>query len=214
MRTAKANVRFPRLSCHSRLALAPPKAAMAALSQFQAESGLSGHDNIADISHGTYHTSMTKIDHQSGPTLDVRLSRSALPFGAVSLAVALVGSLAPLPLGIPMAIAGLILFATAAMISGYVMLTKEMKSARELGFDRTRDALIYSSSFAGMDWRLVGLAFSAFAASFLIGFGLLGKPNSGGALLSFGTFAYLGAITRLQRRWPKDEQGTADWKGS
>ena len=48
MRTAKANVRFPRLSCHSRLALAPPKAAMAALSQFQAESGLSGHDDVAD----------------------------------------------------------------------------------------------------------------------------------------------------------------------
>lgn len=110
-----------------------------------------------------------------------------------------------------MAIIGLALFGIAALVHGYAMLTKEMKSAQELGFDRTRDAIIYASSLSGMDWRTMALGLSALATSFVVGFGILGEPSSGGALLSFGAFAYLGAIARLQRIWPSDQQKRKLW---
>lgn len=149
---------------------------------------------------------MKQTDHLTKPKLAARFERTALPLGVATLSIALVGPVLPLPLGIPMTVTGLALFATAALISCYVMFTKEMKSAQELGFDRTRDALIYANSAAGMDWRIVGLSGVAFAATFIIGFGLIGTPSSGGALLSFATSAYLSAIARLQRKWPSDDQ--------
>ncbi|MBX9663612.1 hypothetical protein [Novosphingobium sp.] len=139
-------------------------------------------------------------------TLASRLERSALPVGGASISISLAVSIARLPLGIPMTVVGLALFGIAVLVNSYAMLTKEMKSAQELGFDRTRDAIVYASSTSGLDWRLGALALCAFAVSFIVGFGLTGEPSSGGALLSFGAFAYLGAIARLQRKWPSDNQ--------
>ncbi|WP_147158697.1 hypothetical protein [Novosphingobium sediminis] len=122
------------------------------------------------------------------------------------MSISLVSSFAQLPLGIPMTVVGLTLFGIAVLVNSYAMLTKEMKSSQELGFKRTRDAFVYASSTSGMNWRLSAMAFCAFAVTFISGFGLTGEPSSGGAVLSFGAFAYLSSVARLQRKWPGDDQ--------
>lgn len=166
-------------------------------------------DTIADDCCPVYSDIVNNPDLTSKPSIADRLARLAIPVSLSSLSIALIGPIVPISLGVPMAIAGLVIFTAAALLSGYAMFTIEMKSAEELGFERNRDLLLYVGSPAGMDWKLSTMAFIALAVSFLVGFGAFAKPNGGGALLAFATFAFLGSVARIQRKWPNDKSNRA-----
>lgn len=105
---------------------------------------------------------------------------------------------------------GLLTFVIAVLIHGWAMATREMKSAEELGFDRNRDALLYSGSWFGFDRRLSFIGILALLIAVLLGFGVDDSTSGASGLLAFTTFALIGAVARLKRRWPSDDQGTRD----
>lgn len=132
-----------------------------------------GYDDIAEVwCDATLDAMKSPTEQGIGPITGL-VFKWAAPVGGALVVTAFIGSNISFPLGVPMAVIGLVLFASAALINAYAMFTKEMKSAGELGFTRNRDAWIYAGSPAGMDWRIVLVAFFALAASFTIGFGAL-----------------------------------------
>jgi hypothetical protein len=145
---------------------------------------------------------------QRSPSSFARTSEWLAGHMVIGGAVSITLSLAAAPLGfahsIPLYLAAGAMFLVAQIFIVRWMFGSGMRSTKDLGFGSNREALKYSLSMKGFDWRLSAVAAYGLIASIILGFAGMGQVVSGAMLLAFTTFGAATQAMRLNRFWPAD----------